>query len=136
MEKVVLTLWRTSATTADELASWAATAIPQLRDTDALLGARVLIEAPEGAALRWGAPVDDTVFCGLVSLWLPSYQDLEIATDVVAAAPIARWHGYLVAESAVRSYPQQLPWELGDRSFGLSQATLFDKLPGISDEEF
>jgi hypothetical protein len=136
MEKVVVTLWRSADTDPVDLESWAQQLIPHLRDHPAILGARVLVEAPEGAAMRYGAPVDGSVFCGLVSLWLASYQDLAALSDLVNGGPISKNDGYLVSESVVLGYPEDIGWAPGQRSPGLCQATLFDKNPAASEEEF
>ncbi|MDX6286620.1 MAG: hypothetical protein QOG53_2105 [Frankiales bacterium] len=136
MEKVVLPLWRAPDTDADELDSWAHTVIPYLHDAREVLGARVLVEAPEGAAMRYGAPVNGSVFGGLVSLWLASYQDLGAVASVLDDAPISKYDGYLVSESVVLGYPAHMAITPGERSPGLCQATLFDKNPAASDDEF
>jgi hypothetical protein len=136
MEKVVLTLWRSADTDPADLEPWAAQLIPQLREHPQVLGARVLIEAPEGAAMRYGAPVGDAVFCGLVSVWLASYQDLTSVVGLVDRGPINKYAGYLVSESVVLGYPDEVAWAPGQRSPGLTQATLFDKNPEASDEKF
>jgi hypothetical protein len=136
MEKVVLPLWRSSNLDPADLDAWAHTLIPYLRDAREILGARVLVEAPEGAAMRYGAPVDGSVFCGLVSVWLASYQDLESVAGVLVDGPINRYDGYLVSESVVRGYPENMAMTPGERSPGLCQATIFDKNPAANDDEF
>jgi hypothetical protein len=136
MEKVILPLWRAIDTDPAALEPWAQDVIPLLSQDSDVLGARVLVEAAEGAAMRWGAPVDGAVFCGVVSVWLASYQELDRVVALMGADPIVRYDGYLVSESIVLSYPEDLSWKLGERSPGLTQLTIFDKAPGVSDEEF
>jgi len=74
--------------------------------------------------------------CGAVSVWLATYQDRDSIDDVMRSGPAHAWHAWLVTESVPLGYGDNRTWPLGTRSPGLSQLTLFDKHPSISEDRF
>src|SRR4029078_10807284 len=56
--------------------------------------------------------------------------------STIGSTEAAEVHGWLVTESVPKAYGERRDWPDGQRSPGLSITTVFDKKPGISDEEF
>jgi hypothetical protein len=135
MEKLCYAVSRGADDAADALASWLHTdAVPALGTDDRVLGARVLAEAPEGAAMRVGKGPDGMLLAGLVAVWVATYQDRSVVEDLLASAPAARSEGWLVSESLPQGDPP-VP-KPGERSPGLTTVTLLDKRPGLDEAEF
>jgi hypothetical protein len=135
MEKLCYAVSRTADEPLEPVAAWLhADVAGALREDPAVLGARVLAEAPEGAPMRVGKGPDGTLLCGLVALWVGTYQDRSGVEQVLAAGPAARWEGWLVSESLPQGDdPTTTP---GERSPGLTTVTLLDKRPGLDEDEF
>jgi hypothetical protein len=135
MEKLCYAVSRGADDTPDALASWLHDdLVPSLGTDDRLLGARVLAEAPEGAAMRVGKGPDGTLLAGLVAVWVATYQDRSAVEDRLAGGPAARWEGWLVSESLPQGDPPVTT--PGERSPGLTTVTLLDKRPGLDEAEF
>ena len=135
MEKLCYAVSRSADDTPDALASWLHTdLVPALGTDDRLLGARVLAEAPEGAAMRVGKGPDGTLLAGLVAVWVATYQDRAAVEDPLADGPAVRWEGWLVSESLPQGDPPVTT--PGERSPGLTTVTLLDKRPGLDEAEF
>jgi hypothetical protein len=135
MEKLCYAVSRSADDAPDALASWLHTdAVPALGTDDLVLAARVLAEAPEGAAMRVGKGPDGTLLAGMVAVWVATYQDRSVVEDLLASAPAARSEGWLVSESLPQGDPPT-PTP-GERSPGLTTLTLLDKLPGLDEAEF
>ena len=135
MEKLCYAVSRSAENAPDALASWLHTdAVTALGTDDRVLGARVLAEAPEGAAMRVGKGPDDTLLAGMVAVWVATYQDRSVVEDLLASAPAARSEGWLVSESLPQGDPPAST--RGERSPGLTTLTLLDKLPGLDEAEF
>ena len=136
MEKLCYAVSRTADEPLDVVASWLLDdVVAALRDDPAVLGARVLAEAPEGAPMRVGTGPGGTLLCGLVSLWLGTYQDRTVVESFLTAGPGARCEGWLVSESLPQGDPPT-PRPPGERLPGLTTATLLDKRPGLDEAEF
>ncbi len=135
MEKLCYAVSRRADEPLDRVASWLHTDVAAALGDDAtVLGARVLAEAPEGAPMRVGTGPDGTLLCGLVALWVATYQDRTGVEAVLGAGPAARFEGWLVAESLPQGEgPTPTP---GTVSPGLTTATLLDKRPGLDEAEF
>ncbi len=137
MEKLCYALWRRPDQDLEPIATWLADDLaPTLRDSVDVLGARLLVEAPEGGVLRMGANPDGALLCGAVSVWLDSYDERGPVEDALGAGPAHEWHGWLVTESVPRAYGDNLTWPLGERSPGLSITTIFDKRTDVEDADF
>jgi hypothetical protein len=137
MEKLCYALWRRPEADIEPIAGWLVDEVaPRLQDSDLVLGARVLVEAPEGGVLRMGANPDGGLLCGAVSVWLDSYDERAPVEDLLAEGPAPEWHGWLVAESVPLAYGDNLTWEPGERSPGLSITTIFDKRTDVDDADF
>lgn len=135
MEKVCYVLWREQGAAVEPIRMWARDALPGLAGDATVRAGQVLVEAPEGAAVRVGGPRDGALLCGLVTIWLDNYQDRDSVDGAVAAAPLAGWHTYLVSESVPHDDPTvQRP--AGQPAPGITLATIFDKKPGVSEAEF
>ena len=135
MEKLCYAVSRRADESLDGVASWLHTDVAAaLAEDPAVLGARVLAEAPEGSAMRVGAGPDGTLLCGLVALWVATYQDRAAVEAVLGAGPAARWEGWLVSESLPQGDPPASI--IGGRSPGLTTVTLLDKRPGLDEAEF
>ena len=133
MEKVCVPLWRA---TADAPGTWATDELrSRLGATPAVRGATLHAEAPSYDELRHGAGADGTMLTGLVSLWADSYQDLDLP-GLLADAPYAAWHAYLVTESVPQPYGAAMTWAEGEQSPGLSIVTLLDKPAEVAEPEF
>jgi len=138
MEKLCYAVWRRPEDDVEPVASWLREdVVGALRDDPVVLGGRVLVEAPEGAPMRVGTGPGGALLCGLVSLWLQTYQDRGSVEAVLDAGPAAAWHGWLVTESL----PQGDHTGVGvtgdgTASPGLTTATLLDKRPGLDETEF
>ena len=135
MEKLCYAVSRSADDAPDALATWLhAEAVQALGIDDRVLGARVLAEAPEGAAMRVGTGPDGTLLAGMVAAWVATYQDRAAVEDLLASAPAARAEGWLVSESLPQGDPPVTT--PGERSPGLSTLTLLDKRPGLDEAEF
>jgi hypothetical protein len=135
MEKLCYAVSRAADEAPEALASWLHTDVAAALGRDErLLGARVLAEAPEGAAMRVGNGPDGTLLAGLVAVWVATYQDRPAVEDLLAGGPAARWEGWLVSESLPQGDPPATT--PGERSPGLSTLTLLDKRPGLDEAEF
>lgn len=136
MEKLCYAVSRPADAPVEAVASWLhADVVDALRDDPAVLGARVLAEAPEGSAMRVGGGPDGTLFCGLVALWLGTYQDRNVIETFLTDGPVARCEGWLVSESLPQGDPPTLR-PPGERSPGLTTVTLLDKRAGLDEAEF
>jgi len=135
MEKLCYAVSRTADDPLEGVASWLHTdVVGALGDDPAILGARVLAEAPEGSTMRVGRGPGGTLLCGLVALWVGTYQDRAGVEEVLAAGPVAGWEGWLVSESLPQGDPPgTMP---GEPSPGLTTLTLLDKRPGLDEAEF
>lgn len=136
MEKVIFGLWRRPhhdpAPIIDFLVS---EAVPQLAAESDIIGARVLVEAPEVAG-PGGKPHSHGLLCGAISVWLPTYQHRQAVEGLLRGGPVHEWHAWLVSESVPLGYGDNWVWELGQVSPGLTQLTLFDKPAGLDDARF
>jgi hypothetical protein len=134
MEKLIYALWRRPDEPLEPLERRVLDDVaPALLDTG-VAGLRVNIEAPEAAAMRWGAAADGSLLFATIGVWLPSIDDRAMVDDVVGR-PGVRWAAHLVTESVPLAY-KDIDWDLGSRSPGVSIVTLFGKLDGLTDEEF
>jgi hypothetical protein len=127
VEKVCIPLWRT----ADEPAATAVALLPQLTTAPGLRGATLHVEAPGYDALRHGG--GHRLLTGLLSLWVDSYQDLDL-TALRVHPPAG--DAYLVTESVPTPYGGAFTWSEGERSPGLSMVTLLDKPAATSEADF
>jgi hypothetical protein len=135
MEKLCYAVSRAADQPLEEVASWlSGEVVAALEEDGTVLGARVLAEAPEGAAMRVGTGPDGTLLCGMVAAWVDTYQDNEAVERLLAAGPAARWEGWLVSESLPQGDPPVTT--PGSRSPGLTTLTLLDKRPGLDEAEF
>lgn len=135
MEKIIYALWRS----ADQDPADAARVLlddvaPALLDAG-IAGLRVNVEAPEGAAMRWGANADGSLLTSTVGVWLASIDDRAPVEAQLGRVPTATRAGYVVSESVPLAY-ERIDWPLGTRSPGVSIVTLFHKAAGLSDEEY
>jgi len=136
MEKLCYAVSRTADAPLEPVVSWLhADVVGALRDDPAVLGARVLAEAPEGAAMRVGTGPEGTLLCGLVALWVATYQDRTAVEALLRDGPVARCEGWLVSESLPQGDPPA-PVPPGERSPGLTTVTLLDKRAGLDEAEF
>jgi hypothetical protein len=136
MEKLCYGCWRRPDDDLEPVSAWLRDDVTAgLRHDPAVLGARVLVEAPEGSGLRVGAGPDGLLLCGLLSLWLETYQDRVAVEALLATGPVAAWHGWLVTESLPQGAGGD-PGTDGVRSPGLTTLTLLDKAPGVDEAEF
>jgi hypothetical protein len=136
MEKLCYAVSRGADDAADPVATWLRTDVTALlADDPAVLGARVLSEAPEGAAMRVGVGPDGTALCGLLAVWVATYQDRAGVETALAGGPAARWEGWLVSESLPQG-DGPAPGAPGQPSPGLTTVTLLDKRPGLDEAEF
>jgi hypothetical protein len=110
---------------------------PKLVDAGAH-GVRVLIEEPKGSILRVGAQAETgNLLCAAVSIWLDSLDERGPLEALLRdGTPAAEVHGWLVTESVPKAYGDARTWPDGERSPGLSMTTVFDKKPGLSDDDF
>ena len=127
MEKVCIPLWRA----ADASPATIETLLPQLASSPVVRGATVHVEAAGYDSLRHGS--GDRLLTGLLSLWVDSYQDLDL-TALRVHPPAA--HAYLVSESVPQPYGDAFTWAEGERSPGLSMVTLLDKPPAAPEQDF
>jgi hypothetical protein len=135
MEKLCYAVSRSADEAPDALTSWLHGDVTAgLGTDDRVLGARVLAEAPEGAAMRVGKGPEGTLLAGLVVAWVATYQDRAAVEDLLGAGAAARWEGWLVSESLPQGDPP-VPTP-GERSPGLTTVTLLDKRPGLDEAEF
>lgn len=109
--------------------------LDRVNDSLTLRAATVHLESTQHPSLRHGAGTDGQLLTGLISLWVDSYQDIEVPA-LIAGAGVTAWHAYLVTESVPQSYGDSFTWPEGERSPGLSLVTLLDKPPAVSDAEF
>ena len=136
MEKLCYAVSRPADSPAEAVASWLhADVVDALRDDPATLGARVLAEAPEAAAMRVGTGPEGTLLAGLVALWVGTYQDRNVVQTFLEDGPVARCEGWLVSESLPQGDPPT-PRPPGERSPGLTTVTLLDKRAGLDEAEF
>jgi hypothetical protein len=136
MEKLCYAVSRPADEPLERVASWLHSDVADvLRDDPTVLGARVLAEAAEGSAMRVGAGPEGTLVCGLVALWVATYQDRTALESFLTAGPVARCEGWLVSESLPQGDPPT-PRPPGERSPGLTTVTLLDKRPGLDEGEF
>jgi hypothetical protein len=136
MEKLCYAVSRAADQPVEAVASWLHTdVVDVLRHDPTVLGARVLAEAPEGAAMRVGSGPGGTLLCGLVALWVGTYQDRTVVETFLTDGPVARCEGWLVSESLPQGDPPT-PRPPGERSPGLTTLTLLDKRPGLDEAEF
>ena len=136
MEKLCYAVSRVADSPVEAVASWLHDdVVAAVRDDPAVLGARVLAEAPEGAAMRVGTGPEGTLLAGLVALWVGTYQDRTVLESFLKAGPAARCEGWLVSESLPQGDPPT-PRPPGERSPGLTTVTLLDKRPGLDEAEF
>ena len=135
MEKLCYAVSRPADDAAERVATWLHTDVAAaLAEDPGVLAARVLVEAPDGAPMRVGAGPDGTFLCGLVALWVATYQDRSGVEAVLGAGLAARCEGWLVTESLPQGDPPaSTP---GERSPGLTTVTLLDKRPGLDEAEF
>src|SRR3989442_672950 len=77
-----------------------------LSDSNDVLGARILVEAPEYAFPGPANPHGE--LCGLVSVWLPTYQDRRAIDGALRDGPAHAWHAWLVTESIPTPYGDAL----------------------------
>lgn len=136
MEKLVYVLWRPADVEPVTLEQWllddagpALLAFPEVR------GLRLTIEDPEGSWMRRGTGPDGALIAATVSAWLPSIDDREPISLVMAEAPAVH-HTYLVTESVPLDYGPRRTWKDGERTPGRSITTVFDKRADISEEGF
>jgi hypothetical protein len=135
MEKVIYALWRRPDHDLGPIDKWlTGDVMSHLSRRDDVLGARVLVEAPEYAIPAKSNPHGE--LCGLVSAWLPTYQDRGTIDDMMRDGPAHEWHAWLVCESVPTGYGADLTWPMGQRSPGLTQLTLFDKPSGLDEARF
>jgi hypothetical protein len=135
MEKLCYAVSRSAHDGPDGVASWLhADVVAALRDDPAVLGARVLAEAPEGASMRVGQGPGGALLCGLVAVWLGTYHDRASVEELLGRGPAARWEGWLVSESLPQGDPPAA--RPGEHSPGLTTLTLLDKRPGLDEAEF
>jgi hypothetical protein len=136
MEKLCYAVSRPADAPVEAVASWLhADVVDALRDDPAVFGARVLAEAPEAARMRVGAGPEGTLLCGLVALWLGTYQDRNVIETFLTDGPVARCEGWLVSESLPQGDPPT-PRPPGERSPGLTTVTLLDKRAELDEAEF
>lgn len=91
------------------------------------------LESSEHAGLRYGAGTDGLLLTGLASIWVDSYQDVDVQ-QLLALTGV--WHAWLVSESVPKPYGEAFSWPEGERSPGLSLVTLLDKPGPLSESEF
>jgi hypothetical protein len=133
VEKVCVALWRDAA---EAPGAWAVEQLlPRVAALSSVRGATLHAEAPSYDGLRHGTGTDATMLTGLVSLWADSYQDVDLVA-LLAGAPYAAWHAYLVTESVPQPYGAAMTWAEGERSPGLSIITLLDKPADVAEPEF
>jgi hypothetical protein len=136
MEKLCYALWRSPDQELEPLDHWLTGEVAgALRDGTEVLGARVLVEAAEGAPMRVGSGPGGALLCGLLSLWVDTYQDRGPVEEVLVGGDLAAWHGWLVSESLPQG-PATDPAPEGRRAPGLTTTTLLDKRPGLDEAEF
>ena len=136
MEKLCYAVSRGADDAPDSLGSWLRTDVAGvLADDPAVLGARVLVETAEPSAMRVGSGPEGTALCGLLALWVATYQDRAGIETALAVGPAARWEGWLVTESLPQG-DGPAPGAPGERSPGLTTVTLLDKRPGLEEPEF
>jgi len=135
MEKLGYAFSRPADEAPDALAAWLHGDVAAGLEGDGrLLGARVLAEASEGAAMRVGKGPGGRLLAGLLAVWVATYQDRDAVEDLLAGGPAAWWEGWLVTESLPQGDPPgPTP---GERSPGLTTVTLLDKRPGLDEAEF
>lgn len=127
MEKVCIPLWRAVAEPAATIESL----LPALTGAAVLRGVTVHVEAVGFEALRHGS--GERLLTGLLSLWVDSYQDLDVASLRVHPSTA---HAYLVTESVPQPYGDAFTWHEGERSPGLSMVTLLDKPAATAEADF
>jgi hypothetical protein len=136
MEKLCYAVSRWADADPEAVGAWLRTEVATaLRDEPLVLAARVLAEAPEGGAMRVGQGPDGTLLCGLLALWLGTYQDRSGVEALLASGPAARWEGWLVTESLPQG-DAPAPVAAEAPSPGLTTVTLLDKRPGLDEAEF
>lgn len=140
MEKLIYVLWRPPGDDPADLARFLLDDVgPVLLDApdEEIAGARLTIEAPEGASMRAGTGPGGALLTATVSVWVDSVDDRGWIEELLGEAP-ARWHGYLVTESVPRAYPPRVLDEVepGEPVPGMALTTVFVKRPDISDDEF
>lgn len=134
MEKLCYALWRTDDLSADELRSRLLDdAAPAILAAGAA-GLRFQIEDPAGDVLRYGTNPEGDRFCATASVWLQSYDDRGPVEQAITGVG-CRTAGWLVTESRPIECEQR-DWPDGERSPGLTLATLLTKRPDITDEQF
>jgi hypothetical protein len=135
MEKLVYGLWRRPEQDVDPIRTALLDRVaPVLLDLE-VPGLRVLVEEPDGGALRTGANPDGSLLAATVSFWIDSY-DNRAAHESALSLVDAQTFGWIVAESEALAYGEQRTWSDGERSPGLSITTFFDKKEGLSDDDF
>lgn len=130
MEKVCIPLWRAADGAHD---GWAETLRARLEEAREVRAATLHAEA-EHPALRHGAGAGGALLTGLASVWLDSYQDLDLGALLDGLT--LTWHAYLVTESVPQPYGERFTWAEGERSAGLSIVTLLDKPAQVEEAEF
>lgn len=134
MEKLIYALWRRPDEALEGLAQRLLDDVaPALCDAGAL-GLRVNVEAPEAAAMRWGAGPGGSLLFATIGVWLASIDEHQIVDEHLGPLGV-RWAAHLVTESVPLAY-ERIGWPLGTRSPGVSIVTLFHKRSGLSDEQF
>lgn len=129
MEKVCVAWWRQP----DEQPVGAAETLLSAQSAAPVRAATLHVESSENGALRYGAGAGGLLLAGLASVWLDSYQDLDIAA---VAPPAQIRHAWLVSESVPQPYGEAFTWSDGDRSPGLTLVTLLDKPAELAEGEF
>jgi len=135
LEKIIYAFWRRPNQDLQRIDEWlTGHVVPWLAQRSDVLGARVLVEASEYAIPAKANP--DGQLCGLLSVWMSSYQDRAPVDETVRQGPVHAWHAWLVTESVPTAYGSDLTWPLGQRSPGLTRACLLDKPAGLDEARF
>jgi hypothetical protein len=132
VEKICIAWWRRPQ---DPVPVAADTLASSLSSLSYVVAATVHVEADGFASLRHGTAAGGELLTGLASVWVDSYQDLDVAS-LLGAAPVAGWHSWLVCESVPQSYGDAFTWPEGTPSPGLSIVTLLDKPAQLPEAEF
>lgn len=138
MEKVCTVFWRGADDPAQVLPDWVNDSLlPHLAAATEVRGATVHAEATDPAyePLRH-AGRDEPLLCGLLSVWLDSYQDGPELQTLMRGAPVAEVASYLVCESVPKAYGKAMTWAHGQVAPGLSIVTLLDKPAGTDEKAF
>lgn len=134
MEKLCYALWRQPAADPDQLRGALLEEVaPALLDLG-VAGLRLQIEDPDGDLLRYGTNPHHDRFAATVSVWMQTY-DHRPPVERRLESLGCRLAGWLVTESRPIECSART-WPDGERSPGLSLATLLTKRPDITDEQF